>query len=115
MSTTFRLPRPAAVDIAFEGELLADATSDEGQDRWQEIRVYSTTTDRWVVERVGRSRRRGEVDKPEAFVCDSPDTVRAALQSKEPGRTYLTNLAYDALTDAADKDPRLAPALVETV
>lgn len=122
MSTQeFRLQRQAAVDLVFDGELLADESSDDGErDRWQEVRIYRTTTNRWVVERTGRSRVPGEVDLPQVTVCRTPDEVRQALTFSHTTtdgqrRRYVTDIGYDALNQAADLDPELEDALVERV
>lgn len=116
MPSTFRLPRHSDVDLCFDGDLLADVSTHEpGKQRWQEVRVYRTVSDRWVVERVGRSTRRGEVDLSDVRVCDTPAAVRLALSDVDDGRRYLTIISEEALNLAADADPDLADALVERV
>lgn len=115
-TTTFQLARLAAVDLVFEGVLLADETTHEpGKARWQEVRIYSTASGKWVVERMGRTTMPGEVDRPLVTVCDTADAVKAALESTHEGRRYTTDVCYDALRAAVDADPRLNDAIVERI
>jgi hypothetical protein len=118
--TTYRLQRLADVDLVFEGELLADeSTYERGIQRWQEVRIYRTDSDRWVVERTGKSIVPNEVDRPNVTVCDTPADVRAAMtfQHKHKGqdRSYVTDVCYGAMQSAAEKDHRLDEALVVRV
>lgn len=116
--TTYRLERVSAVDLSFDGELLAEATSDTGGDRWQEVRIYRTVSGQWVVERTGCSRVDGEVPRPRAQVCTSVEAVRRAVHFRQPGdpnREYITDVCYEALSAAALVDTRLDEALVEHV
>lgn len=123
MSQSFRIARQGAVDLTFDGVLLAEeSTRDEpGQTRWTEVRIYRTDTGKYVTETVGRSTRRGETDRITVFVHDSPADVPAGLRRK--GRSALTgqdtmfipNVALDALTTAGKADPALADVLTESI
>lgn len=119
----YRLARPGDVDLAFDGELLADESTrydDRGQrhvdhSRWTEIRIYKLNSgEGWVVERVGKSVREGETDRPTITVCTTPEEVLDGLKRRPgPKADYLINAAVDALGEAADKDPRLLPVTTE--
>ena len=110
-----RLRRNNDVDLEFEGELLAEQSShQEGMSRWSEIRIYKSTTGKYVVETCGRTTLPGEVDLVKVVVVDHPDEVRIALRRKSHIE-YLTHLALDTLEIAAEKDPGLAAALIERI
>lgn len=127
--TTYRLERVSAVDLVFEGELLAEVTTDEGsaaniarsrdgEDRWQEVRVYRTDRDFWVVEHMGGSRVPGETARIRATACRSVDDVRRAItftDRDDRTRRYVTDLSFEAVSLASQADPRLADVLVEHV
>lgn len=108
---TFRIPRPGQVDLAFNGTLLTDQSSQDDRPRWTEIRIYRTESGKWVTEQVGRSEVRGEVDRYAVAVCDTPVTVRTSLQPNG----YLTELALEALDRAAEADPDLGAITTEWV
>ena len=57
---------------------------------------------------VGKSSRRGEVDRPRVTVCRTPEEVKTSLHRKPGAMDYLINAAVDALGEAAEKDVRLA-------
>lgn len=117
--TTYRLERISAVDLQFDGDLLAEASTEaSGGDRWQEVRIYRTSSDQWVVERAGHSRIPGEVKRSRVWVCPSVADVRRAVLSKQqdnPDRLYITDVVYEALSAAVELDHRLDEALVEHV
>lgn len=117
--TRYRLERVSAVDLVFDGELLAETTTEAaGAERWQEVRVYRTDSARWIIERTGQSRVEGEVTRTRASVCDTVDEVRRAITYRRPDnpeRAYVTDVAYDAVLIASELDPRLSEALVEHV
>jgi hypothetical protein len=113
----YRLQRPGAVDLEFEGEMLADESTREDSrgtrqvdhSRWTEIRIYRLASgEGWVTESVGKSSRRGEVDRPRVAVCRTPAEVKASLYRKpDDPNSYLINAAVDALDEAALRDSRL--------
>jgi hypothetical protein len=120
----YRLTRPGAVDLEFEGELLADESTREDSrgdrvvdhSRWSEVRIYRLEDDKgWVTEMVGKSSRRGEVDRPRVTVCNTPEKVKISLYRKPGSMDYLINAAVDALAEAADKDPRLRAVTTERI
>lgn len=122
--TTYRLERLADVDLVFDGELLSEeSTWDEHGDeyqRWQDVCVYRTDSDRWVVARIGKSNFPGETDRPTVTVCNSPGQVRNAMTFRHrnkdgSSRSYVTDVCYEALRAAAAKDPRLDEALTVRV
>lgn len=124
MPSTFRLIRPATVDLVFDGELLADVSSkdDPGQTHWTEIRIYRTDTGKYVGETIGCSALPDQRARITIRVVDSADQVAKTLERSEPVRdepkkmrTYLTDLALDAITEAAKNDPAVAAAGEERI
>lgn len=122
----YRLQRAGAVDLAFEGECLADLSSREsGRPRWTEIRIYRTSTGKYVTEVVGRSSVPSEVDRLNVRVVDTADGIAEALARKgndrhtivpgDPNRSYLTELAIEAIEKAAESDEAIKATLVEEV
>lgn len=126
---TFRLMRDQALDLEFEGVLLADLTSrydkpgprsgvtwDEelGRERWTEVRIYRTTSGKYVTEIIGKSRMRGDATLRTVRVVDKPDDVAGALIIGT-NKKKLTNVAVDALNEAAENDPALVVTLVERI
>lgn len=112
------IPRSGDVDLAFQGTLLADESSRvSGNTRWQEVRIYCTDSGKIVTEMVGRSIRDGETDRISVVVHDDTDTIRPALMrpSKETGRPYLTDLAFNALHAAGQRDHRIMAILTEHI
>lgn len=121
----YRLQRIGDTDLEFDGELLACQdtkvkTVDPNDrfppdlSRWMEVHVYGLSSGRgWVTAVIGKSERAGEHDRPRAWVCHTPVEVRDSLRRQPQG--YLTKTALDALTEAADKDPRLKTVLVERI
>lgn len=119
--TAYRIPRHDNVDLVLQdGELLADLSSRENdeQQRWTEVRVYRARAGRYVTEMVGRSTNRGEHDRRNVNVYDNPADVRLGFlrpRTGQPGVTYLTALAEEAIEIAARKYPELSAALEEHV
>lgn len=123
--TRYRLRRTGAVDVEFDGELLANQTSHrEGATRWMEVRIYRTTTGKYVVEEAGTKERDDDDGRSVVTVVTDPFEIRAALTkrgtAKDPARAgqeveYLTNVALNALEEAGEKDPAIDAATVETI
>lgn len=115
--TEFRLQRPTQADLVFEGELLAEESSRDSDDqpRWSEVLIYRTKSGKYVVQHIGKSIVPGEVDKSKVFVCETPLDVRTALQRSKDGRTFLTNMALDAIDTASEKYPELIEAKEERI
>lgn len=114
----YTLERVSNIDLKFNGEVLADASSyEEGDEVWQEIRIYKTDTDKFVVENVRRSNRAATPEVHNAVACPTPSDVRSALQRQDPVRKhfYFTNLAFDALSEAVENEPALAEAMEERI
>jgi hypothetical protein len=123
MSVRYRVQRAGAVDLEFDGELIAnESTRGDSRgarhvdpSRWTEIRIYRLTNgEGWVTESVGKSSRRGEVDRPRVAVCPTPEEVKRSLKRKPDDKdSYLINAAIDALDEAAERDPRLSTVITE--
>lgn len=118
----YRLQRPGQVDLEFEGELLADESTQGDSrgarqvdhSRWSEVRIYRLDSgEGWVTELMGKSSRKGEVDRPRVTVCKTPGEVKTSLYRKPGVMDYLINAAVDALDEAAEKDPRLKTITTE--
>lgn len=119
--THYRLEQTGDVDIEFDGELLAEVSNYDtaGPDRWQIVLVYRTTTDKWIVQRRGMTSKPGEVNRSTVRVCSNTNQVRKAITFTDTRdgekRSYITNVCYDAVSAAAERDPRLEDALVTRV
>lgn len=114
--SSFRVARHSERDLAFDGDLLADRTSHvDGASRWTEVRIYRTDTGRYVAETVGVSTMPGEHNRMTVRVLDTAAEVPDALRMTSGGRTYLTDLALDALDEAAAKDEALAAFVTERI
>lgn len=112
----YRLHRHNDVDLVFDGDLLAEVSSHvPGMSRWSEVRIYSTSNGQWVTEVVGRTTHVGEVDRSHVAVHQDVNKVRFGLMRTDKGKRYLTDMGYQALEEAAQADPHLAPALTERI
>lgn len=115
MAETFRLQRAGEVDLVFEGECLTFQSSQESerQTHWTEIRIYRTTTGKYVAETIGRTTISGQHDRRTVRVVEDPADLREALRIRNAW--YLTDLALDALADAGRKDEKIAAATPEKI
>lgn len=119
--TEYTVPRRHDVALVFEGELLAEVSSQTpGSRRWLETRVYRTESGKYVTEMVGRTVEPGEEDKITVAVHDKPADVRSGFlrtRTSGPmkGQTYLTQQAEDTIDAAAERDPALVASLVERI
>lgn len=115
MASHYRLERTGAVDLEFEGRVIANVTSrlDESAPRWTEIVVYRTTGGKYVVEVIGMSTYRGEKERRDVKIADSPEGLVEALHRQGSNGPYLTRTALDALDAAAENDPRVKPVITE--
>jgi hypothetical protein len=111
----FRLHRENDVDIAFTGTLLADVSSRiDSAERWTEIRIYRTDSNKYVVEQVGKSIVEDEVDRRKVHIVRTPDCIRKVLRRKDEVE-YLTKTAQRALRIAGYNDIAIAQTLVERI
>lgn len=109
----YRIERSGALDLEFDGEIIADVSSRlERQPRWTEVRIYKTSTGKFVTEVLGLSDYAGERERREVHVvADAEGVIQALHRRSEDGtRSYLTKTALDALDEAATKEPSLRPA-----
>lgn len=104
--------RNGELPLIFEGQELGFASSfRDGKDRWFDVMIYRTASNRYVVNGIGRSDLPGEEDRSWAIVCDRPEEVIEALKRTSPeGVTYLSVTATHALLEAARRDQDLALA-----
>lgn len=112
----FRLQRHGAVDLIFDGVLIADVSSDDGlRERWEVIHIFRTATGKYVVERLGETRIAGEVTMRHVHVLDDVAGVRERLtRHNQQQRPYLTTLALEAL-DQAEKNDTAFGELAERI
>lgn len=108
--------RDGARDLAFEGTVLATASSRRqyGKDntRWTEMTLYRLKSGKYVLAVVGRTLWQGEIDRHAGTVCETPQAVLAAM-TQDDG--YLSGLAKATLAEAAEADPGFAAILLEEV
>lgn len=105
--THFSLRKETPGTIDFTGIKLADQSSKDHpkQERWTEIRIYRKDDGAYISETVGRSIIRGERDRVVINVVPTAHEVASTLERKKGGNTFLTDLALDALDEAARNDP----------
>lgn len=117
--TTFHVPRTDNVELVIDGELLADISSYEaGSTHWTECRIYRTDTGRYVTEMVGRTIIEGQYDRPSVNVYDDPARIREGFlrpRVHRPDVFYLTDLAIEAMQEAAKIDPAVSATLIERI
>jgi hypothetical protein len=110
---TFTLQRAGAKHLRFNGELLAEATSQDATSvRWTDLALYRTAANAYVVSAIGRTTREGETERHSAHVCEGPGRVLKALQRSDGN---LTNLAKQLLEDVGKVDPAFIDVLVEEI
>lgn len=114
---TFRLQRHGELWLEFQGELIAEATSDDGEKtRWQTVRLYRTDKGVYVLERLGESRAPGEVTMRNVDELRSAGAVRHRLERKrDDGSKYLTIVALELLDAAADVDVAFVAATAQRI
>lgn len=84
----YELERTGDRPLAFEGELLAEAstrtTDGFGSSRWHEMAVYRTHGGRIVLAVTWRTRWQGELDHHDVWILDTADEVADALKGYAP-------------------------------
>lgn len=95
-----------------KGRITSNPRDNDQRVRWNETVIYRTTTNKWVVVSIGRSRHSGERDLVKTEVCTEPIEVQAAV--RVPNGT-ITATSAEALRQAAAADPRLAAITAEHV
>jgi hypothetical protein len=111
---TFRLYRPRALDLVFEGERLADVSTraNEHQTRWTETRIYRTDSGKYVTESVGRSIEPGEEDRFDVRVLTDPHGIlKAFRRRRRAGNWFFPKNVLDAFEQAVASDPSLSAIL----
>lgn len=111
---TFSIQRTKDVPLVFDGYLLAEMSSyHDTNQRWSEVRIFKTDSNKWVTEIVGRTTVPGEVVKRRVKVHHIIDSVRSGLERRDRNGTYMTDLSFEALKIAAAQDPLLKTLLEE--
>lgn len=114
--TEVRLRRTGDIDLVFRGVLLAEqSTYEDGLARWAELRIWRTDSGKYVMQRLGRTTVEGEVDKNTTRIVVDPNRLAEALRSKQAGVEFMSNVALDALDEAAANDPLIDRASVERI
>src|SRR5437868_3049073 len=91
--------------ISFEAELIGSASSrDSGKTRWSELQIYRTGSGAYVVTGVGRSTVDEERDLHWIRVSRTAKDALKSLIRRGKGGPYLTNVALDAIDEAANTD-----------
>ncbi len=109
---TYSLPRDGEPHLAFEGELLAKATSALGSKRrWTELAIYRTEGGSYVVQTIARSSQAGEVDWWSARAFDTATQAIEGMRDRR--RQTLSKLALELLEEAAGNDEDLSTALTD--
>lgn len=100
--------------IAFEGELLGEATSARSdKERWFELRIYRTQAGAYIVSGIGKSSVPSEVDLAWVKIVDTAeDVIRALQRTDADGELRLTTVARRALDQAANNAEEFATTLV---
>jgi hypothetical protein len=117
----YRIERPKSTPLSFEGWRLSNVDSRDfmndharqTRDRWSDLSIYKTTTGKWVVAQIGKTRETGGF-QPGALViaCETPADVQAALKYRSG---HFTPVTVYALNAAIDADPELATAREEHI
>jgi hypothetical protein len=108
----FTLDRPGQVPLSFDGWRIGHfdsrTTMTEHQlkyrDRWADVSIYRTTTGKWVVAQIGKTREPGRRERGVITVCETPSDVLEALKKREG---YVSKTNMTALQDAMENDPEL--------
>lgn len=99
----------------FEGRLIGSGSSFKpDRDRWHEINIFLADDGRYVVQKIGRSTIRGEVDRHSAFFCQDGDGVIQNLHVLD-GKTKTWRMLHasrDALNAAMTECPDLEDAFL---
>lgn len=113
----FIVPRWRELPLEFDGELLVDISSQEGESqRWQEIRIYRTVRGKFVTEVVGRTTLDEENDILNVKVWRRPEQVRKGLIRRQNDREFYTDLALEAMELADEIVPGIDdPNLTEQI
>lgn len=76
---TITVRRDDGRDLRFQGELVAEASSQscegDSQNRWCELMLYRTAGGKFVGAEIGRTRWQGETTRFSAEVCKDEDAV----------------------------------------
>ena len=102
--------------IRFVGRLLGSSSSEEwarsrGNQQWTEMEIYRTTDGKYVVTKIGRSTKPGQVDFHTSHVAETPQGAVACVYGRDrDGVQYLTIVAREALHEACLADPDLRGA-----
>lgn len=104
--TKITINRTGNAPLAFDGELLAEATSHPGdatnnhlRNRWHDLAVYRTAGGRYVAVVTYRTRWQGEIEHTAAADLDTPADVATWFRAYSPTdhvTGYPLGAAYDA-------------------
>lgn len=112
----FSLPRFKLPSVEFEGELLAEVSTEEpGEPRWTECAIYKTKGGQYVTQMTGRTEVEGEHDILNVRIYRNPAMVRQGFMrtDREEGHRYMTDAGFEVLEIAHEKDPAIALGVLE--
>lgn len=94
---TFIINQDDKPNIKFKGKLLGNASSnDKNNNRWTELVLYKTESEKYVCQEIGRTKMTGEVDRFNAFICKNLEEVREFF-----GHGWLAKRLYE-ITEIED-------------
>lgn len=100
--------------IEFEGRLLARVTSqDDTKKRWIELALYKTHAGTYVLEGVGRSLIKGEVDRRWVQLADDPEGIIDRLYLyNDTGAKYIPHTSRTLISHAGVHDDAIRRAFM---
>jgi hypothetical protein len=100
------LARDNGHDIRFAGERIAHVSSRDAPrpkaekvDRWTDLEIYRTETNRYVAVRYGRTTRKGELEKITAEVFDTAADVILFFGHGWLSKQLYERAGFDAVVD----------------
>jgi hypothetical protein len=101
--------RDEQVDLKFEGDLIAKASSRSvngpNQNRWTEMKLYKTKSGKFVIGIAGITIWQGEHDRYSGYTCkDENEVVKALIDHNEGELSWLAKeLLGEAGIDSAEE------------
>ena len=107
------IERDGDMPLRFSGTAVGTASSYEpGKDRWTELTLYRTTSEKYVLHEEGMTDVDGEEDRSTGWAADDAAALIASLYKENArGKRYLTRTAIGLIESAAERDDAIAAAL----
>ena len=116
----YTVKRDGEKDLRFTGEIIGESSSrwitGKEQNRWTEVRIYLTTSGKFVIEEAYYTQWQGEVGSSQAAICETVEALHGemlALDEEELG--FLSDVHKEALEEAIKHVPELEAALYEEI